>query len=455
MLSQSKIPGAFVVALLVAGATACGDDAATEGAGGAGGAGATTGSGPGATTGTGGSAPSKEQDLEGALDSMTLTADTKWTLNGVVTVGAGKTLTIEPGTLIVGDKASKGTLVIQQGGKIVANGTKDAPIVFSSAVPAGNRKAGDWGGLVLLGKAPINEPGGTAAVEGFETMQTYGGTDANDSSGSLKYVRVEFSGIEIAPDNEINGLTLAGVGKGTTIDFVQVRNTLDDCFEFFGGTVDAKHLVCHRNGDDGFDFDQGYVGKLQYLFLQQDPNVADDANGLECDNDKDAPDVAPVTNPTISNLTLCGQNGDQAKQQFGFLFRRGFNATITNAYVTGFEAGVDFRDVPPTDVALTSSVFIGNTVENVAYVETANGADQTSDDDGGFDEQAWFAAGEGNVTDAAALGDCFADTPNPVPAAKIPGATPPSGLDASATFIGAFADGSDNWLEGWTSFSAN
>ncbi len=440
------------MAMVLALASACGGDDGTSGSGGAGGS--STGSTPSGSTSTG-TNPTNEMDLEGALDSMTLTADTKYTLKGVVTVGSGKTLTIEPGTLIVGDKASKGTLVIQQGAKIEAVGTAEAPIVFTSAVPAGNRKAGDWGGLVILGKAPINEPGNTAAVEGFETMQTYGGTDPDDSSGTLEYVRIEFSGIEIAPDNEINGLTLAGVGRGTKIDFVQVRNTLDDCFEFFGGTVDAKHLVCHRNGDDGFDFDQGYVGKLQYLFLQQDPNVADDANGFESDNDKDAPDVAPVTNPTVSNVTLCGQNGDQAKQQFGFLFRRGFNATISNAYVTGFEAAVDFRDVPPTSVDLTSSVFVGNVVENIAYVETADGADQLEDDDSGFDEVAWFNEGEGNLTEAAALGDCFAETPNPTPSAEIPGATPPSGLDASAAFIGAFRDASDNWLEGWTAFTPN
>ncbi|NUP06797.1 MAG: T9SS C-terminal target domain-containing protein [Polyangiaceae bacterium] len=440
----------------VAFAGACGDSGDdTDGNGGNGG-----GDGGGSSDGAGGEgggAPTEEQTLEGELGSMTLTKDTKWTLKGVVSVPDGATLTIEAGTTIVGDKATLGTLVVQRGGKIDAQGTKDAPIVFTSALPAGEREEGDWGGVVLLGRAPINEAGGEAEVEGFQDPQLFGGDDANDSSGTLKYVRIEFGGIEIADGNEINGLTLGGVGKGTTIDFVQVKNTLDDCFEFFGGTVNASHLVCFRNGDDGFDFDSGYVGSLQFLFLAQDPSIADDANGLECDNDADDPTVTPVTNPKISNITLCGQNGDQPKQQYGFLFRRGFKATITNALVTGFEAGVDFRDVPPTDVDVTHSVIVGNTVENVAYVEDAPASDDglpTEDDDGMFDEIAWFTDGEGNTTDGPDMAGCFAATPDGAPASTIAGGTPVGdGVDASATYVGAFKDASDKWMDGWTDFA--
>jgi hypothetical protein len=435
----------FALPVLLA---ACGDSGTTGGDGGAG-------------TGTGGAGGGavQEQTLEGALDTITLTKDTRWRLSGIVTIPDGKTVTVEPGTTIVGDKATLGTLVVQQGGKLVAEGTKDAPIVFTSALPEGERSAGDWGGVVLLGRAPINEPGGTAEVEGFSDPQVYGGSDAADSSGSLAYVRIEFSGIEIAPDNEINGLTLAGVGSGTKIDHVMVKVTLDDCYEFFGGTVNAKHLVCWRNGDDGFDFDQGYVGSLQYLFLQQDPTIADDANGLECDNDKDDPTVTPITNPRISNLTLCGQNGDQAKQQYGFLFRRGFHATITNAVVMGFEAGVDFRDAPATDVDASHMVFFGNTVENVAYVEDAPKTDMglpNEDDDDMLDELAWFEGGEGDVTTDPGIAGCFADVPDPRPATKLAGGTPDgAGLDASATYVGAFADAADDWMTGaWVDFAA-
>ncbi|MFO0550593.1 MAG: hypothetical protein U0271_19520 [Polyangiaceae bacterium] len=434
---------AFALSSIPLFALACGDDAA-----GGGGSGASGGGGAGG-------APA-EQELSGELADRTLSKDTKWVLKGVVSVPDGVTLTIEPGTTIVGDKASLGTLVVQRGGKLDAEGTADEPIVFTSALPAGERSAGDWGGVVLLGKAPINEPGGEAEVEGFQDAQLYGGSNAADSSGTLRYVRIEFGGIEIAPDNEINGLTLAGVGSGTTIDFVEVRHTLDDCFEFFGGTVNVSHLVCYRNGDDGFDFDQGYQGSLQFLFLAQDPTIADDANGLEADNDKDDPAVTPVTNPKISNITLCGQNGDQAKQQYGFLFRRGFHGTVVNALVTGFEAGVDFRDVPPTEVDVTHTLFLDGSVADIAYIEDKPKTDAglpDEDDDGGFDEVAWFEDGAGNSTEGPDLSGCFAATPDPFPPSRIEGGTPVgSGVDTSATFVGAFADEDDDWMAGWTAF---
>ncbi len=447
MRLQSMVLGSVACALVALGAVACGDDAEGTGAG---------------SQGGGGGGAQQEQTLEGALDTMSLTADTTWRLKGVVTVPAGKTLTIEPGTTIVGDKGTLGTLVVQRGGKIMAEGTADKPIVFTSAVPKGSRSPGDWGGVVLLGKAPINEAGGEAEIEGFTDPQTYGGgasPDPNDNSGSLKYVRIEFAGIEIAPDNEINGLTLGGVGKGTKIDFVQVKSALDDCFEFFGGTVDAKHLVCYNNQDDGLDFDSGYTGSIQFYFHRSDPAIADEANGLECDNDKDNPAVTPITNPTISNITLCGQNGDQAKQQYGMLFRRGFHATITNAVVTGFEAGVDFRNTPDTAVTMSNSLFVGNKVHNVAYPETDPKTDDglpNEDDDSMFDEAAWFAEGTGN-TETGAIGDCWAATPDPAPSATIAGGTPSgSGFDTSATYIGAFKDKSDTWMTGaWVDWSAN
>lgn len=437
-------------ALIASLSAACGDSGTGGDGGGAAGGGATGGGNTG-----GGSAA---QDLSGELDDMTLTKDTVYTLVGVVSVPAGKTLTIEPGTRIVGDKGSLGTLVVQRGGKLVAEGTKAEPIVFSSALPEGERGAGDWGGVVLLGRAPINEAGGEAEVEGFTDPQLYGGTDAADSSGSLTYVRIEFGGIEIAPDNEINGLTLAGVGHGTRIDFVQVKSTLDDCFEFFGGTVNVSHLVCYRNGDDGFDFDQGYAGKMQYLFLQQDPTSADDSNGFECDNDKDVPDVAPITSPTISNITLCGQNGDQAKQQYGFLFRRGCHGKVSNAVIAGFEAGVDFRDAPATAVDLDHSLITMSSVESIAYVEDKPKTDAGApdeDDDGGFDEIGWFEEGAGNTTEGPDFSGCFAATPNPLPTTTIAGGTPGAGLDTTATFVGAFKDSGDDWLAGWTDWSAN
>ncbi|MGH7601813.1 MAG: T9SS C-terminal target domain-containing protein, partial [bacterium] len=201
--------------------------------------------------------------------SGNITTNTTWTsnntylLNGFVYVKAGATLTIEPGTVIYGDKASKGALIIEQGAKIIADGTAAQPIVFTSALPAGQRSYGDWGGLILCGRAPINVPGGTATIEGG-VGSIYGGTDPADNSGTLRYVRLEFPGIAFQPNSEINGLTLGGVGSGTIIDYVQVSYSGDDGFEFFGGTVNAKHLISLRTLDDDFDTDFGYSGKVQY-----------------------------------------------------------------------------------------------------------------------------------------------------------------------------------------------
>ncbi len=439
---------------------ACGDDEPLQPSGGVGGMGSGGSSTSSSMGGSGGMIdPGDAIEISGAItEDMTLSADESYILIGVVTVESGATLTIPAGTTIFGDKATTGTLVVKQGAQLDAQGTKDAPIVFTSALPVGQRAAGDWGGVILLGRAPINEAGGTASIEGLSTDEVYGGSDPADSSGILRYVRIEFSGIEISPDNEINGLTMGGVGHGTTIDHVQVRHTLDDCFEFFGGTVNASHLVCYRNGDDAFDFDEGYVGHLQFLFAQARPGEPNDANGFESDNDATNPAATPRTNPTIYNVTLCGQNGDSPDQQYGFLFRRGFRATIGNAIVMGWEAGVDFRDAPDTEVTLSDAVFFGNTAANIAYAEDGSNQDTEADDDGGFDEVAWFN-GSTNTSEAdPGLADCFGATPDPRPAATIAGGTPSGDafFDATATYIGAFRDADDDWMTGaWLSWSQN
>jgi hypothetical protein len=265
-MSLNRMVTTSLLLSLAALAGACGDDDPSQTGG--------NGGGEEGGGGEGGGPPATEQELEGEISSITLTSDTLWILKGVVSVPAGETLTIEPGTTIVGDKASLGTLVVQRGGKLDARGTAEAPIVFTSALPVGEREEGDWGGVVILGKAPINEAGGEAEVEGFQEPQLYGGTDADDDSGTLEHVRIEFGGIEISDGNEINGLTLAGVGRGTTLDFVQVKNTLDDCFEFFGGTVNASHLACqYRDGTTAIDFDNGLFRKDPVpAVVQQNPN---------------------------------------------------------------------------------------------------------------------------------------------------------------------------------------
>ncbi|MFA7381529.1 MAG: hypothetical protein WC150_13810, partial [Bacteroidia bacterium] len=208
-------------------------------------------------------------------------SDTLYTIQGYVYVKNNATLTIQPGTIIKGDKNSKATLIITRNGKINANGTSTQPIVFTSAQVAGSRQPGDWGGIVILGKARINRPTdcstcpGSSVAAGEAGIQNaiegdldnasgdglYGGTDDNHNSGTLRYVRIEYGGVVITPGNEINGLTMGGVGKATQIDHIQVTQANDDGFEWFGGNVDAKYLISNRNIDDDLDVDFGFTGK--------------------------------------------------------------------------------------------------------------------------------------------------------------------------------------------------
>lgn len=390
----------------------------------------------------------------------TLTSDKIWTLKHKVHIRSGATLTIEPCTTILGDKGTLGTLIIDPGAKIIAEGGRDEPIVFTSQAPVGDRQAGDWGGVILLGRAPINVPGGKANVEGLNpTPETqYGGDVADDNSGILKYVRIEFSGILLSQNNEVNGLTFGGVGSKTEVEYVQVRNTLDDCFEFFGGTVNAKHLVCMNNQDDGFDWDFGYSGKLQFLVLQQDPAFPDDTNGFESDNDAMSTTNMPISNPTIYNATLVGHDAD--KQQYGWLARRSTQGAVNNAIFTGFEACIDIRDAA-TKVELKNSICFGNKVHNIAYPEVAGGMGALADDDNGVDEVAWFLdpARNNSEIDPQLAAPFSATAPDFRPKVTISekAATPPDDgfFDPTAAYIGAFS-ANDTWLSGaWLSFTPN
>lgn len=273
--------------------------------------------------------------------NTTLTADKAWILNGVVRVMDGATLTIEAGTTIKGDKASKAALIIERGGKINAAGTASKPIVFTSNQAVNERGIGDWAGVILCGKAPINQAGGTAQYEGGilgADVANYGGTVANDNSGVLKYVRIEYAGIAYATDKEINSLTLAAVGSETVLENIQVSFGGDDGFEFFGGTVNAKNLIAYRCTDDDFDFEYGYNGRIQYAISIKDPLVFDNSssgasNGIECDNGSTV-DVTPVNRPVLSNFTFIGPGvGANAKHNSGVIFRKGTAFVLRNSII--------------------------------------------------------------------------------------------------------------------------
>ncbi len=249
--------------------------------------------------------------------NTTWTAGNTYLLQGQIYVKNGATLTIQPGTVILGDKASTGAgLFICQGAKLNAVGTAAQPIVFTSNQAAGSRGLGDWGGIILLGRGTTNLPGGIGNIEGLApTADTqYGGgasPDDNDNSGTMQYVRIEFGGYVFQTDKEINGLTFGAVGRGTAIDHIQVSFTNDDSYEWFGGAVNCRYLVAYRGLDDDFDTDNGYSGKVQFCLSVRDPNICDLSSssvseGFESDNDASGSAATPQTAAIFSNMTLIG-----------------------------------------------------------------------------------------------------------------------------------------------------
>ncbi len=328
--------------------------------------------------------------------NRTLFADTAYTLQGFIQVANGATLTIQPGTRIRGDTTPQfvgSSLFITRGAKIDAQGTASNPIVFTSLRSAGNRQPGDWGGLIVIGRGLINKTD-PVTIEGTGTSaanpaQTYsGGADNADNSGIIRYVRIEFAGFATAPNQELNSLTLAAVGSGTKLEYVQTLAGLDDSFEWFGGAVDGKWLVSYESGDDHFDISEGYVGRLQFLIAMQTriipPRAAagspsSDPQGIEndgCDGSScpTGQGSAPLNVPVIANFTLFGTGTTNsvtlpAPGGRGMMLRRGTGGFYVNGVVTRFPvAAISFRD--STTLARQTE---GNfSLQNILLVE--NGA---------------------------------------------------------------------------------
>lgn len=406
--------------------------------------------------------------LSGSLtENKTLTADKSWTLKGYVYVPNGITLTIEPGTTIVSDVTEKGALCIERGGKIQANGTAEKPIVFTSGKAAGSRAPGDWGGIVILGRAKTNRTS-TPVIEGG-LDRPYGGSDDADNSGSLKFVRIEYAGVAAFANSEINGLTLGGVGSGTTLENIQVVYGNDDAYEFFGGTVNGKYLVAYATADDDFDFDFGYNGKLQFGVALRDPLFVDNGdagNGIEADNDGTGTIAAPFTRPNISNFTFIGPNnasGVLANHNFANRWRRAVQFNIRNSVMLGWQkAGFSMESNETIEAYRTgTSVFKNNVVHSVDAATFFRTATATGTVAMTAAEVETKALAEGNVKQASPTGvltDPFNLTaPNFAFAANGPAASGVdfSGMDAyftPTTYKGAV--GTTNWLQGWTRFPA-
>jgi hypothetical protein len=305
--------------------------------------------------------------------NTTWKCDQQYLLKGYVYVTAGTTLTIDPGVIIRGDKDTKGALIIERGAKIMAMGTATNPIVFTSNQDAGSRDYGDWGGIIICGNAPTNWNAGQAQVEGGP-RSFYGGTDPNDNSGEMHYVRIEYGGIAFSPNNEVNSLTLCGVGAGTQIDHIQVSYGGDDGFEFFGGTVNAKHLVAIGMWDDDYDFDNAYKGKLQFLVSVRDPYAADQSGSKSIESDSYLSgtysgipvDLAKMTTGIVSNATFVGPLVSPTSTAFndqyvaGVHMRRGSALSFLNSVVIGFPCGLLIDE---------SSAAFGSTTANIASNE--------------------------------------------------------------------------------------
>lgn len=413
--------------------------------------------------------------------STTWTSDNFYLLNGLVRVKSPAVLTIAPGTVIKGvpgdgGTIQPGTLIIERGAMLIADGTAAKPIVFTSAEDAGARTPGDWGGIVLCGKAPINTPSGEFTLEGNYGAVVGGGAspDPADNSGILRYVRIEFAGYPIEPNKEINSLTMGAVGSGTTLEYIQVSYANDDAFEWFGGTANAKYLIAYKTNDDIFDTDYGYSGKVQFGLGISDPTIADvsGANAFESDNDASATNNTPWTNAVFSNITILGPKqahnsiGIHANFKNGVHLKKNTRMHIFNSAIGGFPTGVLI------DGAAVATNINNNELDfeyNVVFA--ANGADgahptnKTVVDAGNLspvvlDPVTWFTSANNTEYDNASelmMVDPYSTTsPDARPNTGSPlltGAdfTHPK-LDAFFTEVaykGAF-DGTTNWASSWT-----
>lgn len=440
-----------------------------------------------------------EEEVEDLIVEVTtnITTDTRWTadrtyyLMGFIKVANGATLTIDPGTTIYGDYETLGSsLFVLRGARIVANGTADNPIVFTSERPVGQRRPGDWGGLIVVGNGIINRSG-TVIVEGTATDDVInpavpysGGTDNTDNSGTLRYVRVEYAGYAPAQDAELNSFTFAAVGSGTTMEYLQAHNGLDDAFEWFGGAVDGRYLVSYETGDDHFDMSEGYSGRLQYLIAYQSklldprPNaggVASDPQGFEidgcgsnagggCDNGYNS---TPFTSPVVANFTMIGSAAGLVGSSggYGMVLRRGTAGHYVNGIIAHWPtAAIGYRDAQSKARELDGLL----TIQGLYVAETA-----TLFQSG---QQQYEGPGEIEHQPATAAATIFSSLPaNPANAAEFdwslaPGVAPRTGglviftgnLAARAggaiggtTFRGAADPNGPKWWQGWTTYTDN
>lgn len=388
--------------------------------------------------------------LSGTITSdVTLTKNIEWVLQGNVFVGADNaqnaTLTINPGTKIVGvggqgDQAA--FLWIRRGSKIMAEGTPDNPIVMTGPTEA---SAGEWGGLLISGNAPVNgcNEGVPVCEVPFEAFvsEIYGGNNPADNSGVLKYTQIRFAGSAVRQDEELNGLTLNGVGSGTIIDYVQVHEGLDDGVEIFGGTVKMKHLVLTNIQDDSLDWTNGWQGRAQFVLIKQSATIGD--RGIEADNNERNQDSIPRAQPILSNLTIIGRTGDSATQ--GVLLRRGTGANIWNSVITGAPTCLMIDGERTFAYAgAPGSLTGGLTMQNSFVNCSANFADGEG---AAFTTSDWFLSQSENQAIDPLLSGYLPATGSPL---ILGGAAVNDSFFDVVDYAGAFKDANDDWTQEWT-----
>ena len=421
------------------------------------------------TGGTGGSGSKQDQIISSKIVTGTITdvvelPKGKYTLKGYVFVTERASLRFAAGSVIVSDTVQKGALIIERNARLFAEGTATEPIIFTSGKAPGNRTPGDWGGIVLLGNAPTNRSTEPIIEGGINSK--YGGTIVADNSGSLKFVRIEFAGIAADPNSEINGLTCGGVGSGTTLENIQVSYGNDDAYEFFGGTVNPKNLIAFATADDDFDFDFGFVGRLQFGISLRDPlfvDGGDAGNGIECDNDGTGTVATPRTRPVMSNFTFVGPNGatgTAANHNFNTRFRRSTLFVLRNSILMGYQkGGFQFESDSTAQGYIDGrSSFRHNLVHAVVEpYKVANTtlitAAQVKAKAESVDSSKTYTA----ATDIMLENPFNLTAPNFAPKAGSPATAPNAasfvGLAGFTSVTYAGAIGTNNWAQGWTSFT--
>lgn len=404
-------------------------------------------------------------------------------MKGWIYVDEGARLTIPAGTVIKGDKQTMAALIVEPGGYCEMKGTKESPIVMTSEEAPGSRRPGDWGGLIICGKAKNNQ--GTQQIEGGPTT-IHGGNDDADNSGVYQYIRVEFAGYPFNTDQEINGITFGSVGSGTTIDHLQVSYSNDDSYEWFGGTVNCQYLVAYKGWDDEFDTDNGFSGTVQYGLSIRDPRIADtsQSNGFESDNNASGAETTPFTSALFKNVTFIGpmtaknsdfentadyitagsvfpDNGSKlGKFQSAMQIRRSSKLNGENILAVGYpvglivdgEKGSTVQYAKNGDFHLKNIIFAGMGVlgtdknkeyENYLYDYATGTEDRTRCS---YSETFFRSEPTNRVMEESALGltDPMQTGQNYCPSTTL--------SDGNGGYIGAFRDSSDNWLEGWTNF---